>query len=146
MMVKVSIEREFDSPAEVLWAMLADFGDISWIPGIDSVELEGEGVGMIRYVTTAGLPTLAERMEAIDHQQMILDYSIPSVAYMQVKNYSARAQVSDLGDRRCRLHWTCECEADGIEEALATANTEGFYEMIMQWVGDYLEKKKEKSA
>ncbi len=139
-MVEVSIEREFDAPAEKLWAMLADFGDISWIPAIEKVELEGEGVGMIRHVTAPGLPTLAEKMEAIDHENMILDYSVPEVAYMQVKNYSARAQVFKLGENRLRVHWSCQCEADGIDEAQATANTEGFYEMIMEWVGDYLKK------
>ena len=64
-MVKVSIEREFDAPADKLWAMLANFGDISWIPAIETVVLEGEGVGMIRHVTTPGLPTLAERLDAI---------------------------------------------------------------------------------
>ncbi|MBT4520183.1 MAG: SRPBCC family protein [Halieaceae bacterium] len=145
-MVKVSIEREFDSPAKALWAMLANFGDISWIPGIDRVELEGSGVGMIRHVTTTGLPTLAERMDAIDHRQMSLDYSVPSVAYMQVKNYTARAQVFELPDNRCRLHWSCQCEADGIDEAQATANTNEFYKMIMLWVGQYLDEQKEKNG
>ena len=41
-MVKVSIEREFEVRAEKLWAILANFGDISWIPGIEKVELEGK--------------------------------------------------------------------------------------------------------
>jgi hypothetical protein len=104
--------------------------------------LEGEGVVMIRHVTTPGLPTLAERMDAIDHEQMILDYSVPSVAYMQVKNCRARARVFKLDDDHCRIRWACQYEADGIDEAQATANTEGFYEMIMQWVGEYLEKQK----
>ncbi len=139
-MLNVSIEREFDASAEKLWAMLANFGDISWIPAIEKVELEGEGVGMIRYVTTPGLPTLAERLDAIDHDNMILDYSVPLVAYMQVKNYTARAQVFKLADNRCRIHWSCKCEADGIDEGQATTNNEGFYEMIMEWVGDYLKK------
>ncbi len=145
-MVKVSIEREFDSSADILWAMLANFGDISWIPAIEKVELEGEGVGMIRHVTVQGMPVLAERMDAIDHEQMILDYSVPSVAYLQVRNYTARAQVFGLDDGHCRIHWACQCEADGIGEDQATANTRGFYEMIMQWVGDYLDQRKAQSG
>jgi len=139
-MVEVSIEREFEVSAEKLWAILADFADISWIPGIEKVKIEGEGVGMIRHVTAPGLPQLHERMDAIDHEKMILDYSVPEVAFIQAKNYSARARVFALQGERCRLHWSCRAEPDGVSEAECTAKTEGFYEMIMNWIGDALEK------
>lgn len=135
-MVEVSIEREFEVSAEKLWAILADFADISWIPGIEKVEVEGEGVGMIRHVTAPGLPQLHERMDAIDHEKMILDYSVPEVAFIRAKNYTARAQVFALEDKRCRLHWSCRAEPDDVTEAESTAKTEVFYEMIMNWIGD----------
>jgi hypothetical protein len=138
-MVSVSIEREFDVNAKRLWAILADFADISWIPALEKVELEGEGVGMIRHVTAPGLPQLHERMDAIDHEKMILDYSVPEVAYIAAKNYTARAQVFELEGDRCRLHWSCRAEADGATEEESTERTKGFYEMIMIWIGDYLE-------
>jgi len=139
-MVKVSVEREFDADARALWAILADFGDISWIPSLEKVEIEGEGVGMIRHVTAPGMPVLHERMDAIDHEKMILDYSIPAVAYVRVKNYRARAQVVALEEGGCRLIWSCQSEADGVTEAQATANTEAFYEMVMGWIGTALSK------
>jgi hypothetical protein len=137
-MVEVSAERAFDVPAERLWAVLADFGDIRWIPGIERVDIEGEGVGMIRHVTAPGLPQLHERLDAIDHEAMILDYSLPSVAYVGVKDYRARARVFRLGPTRCRLVWSCTAEPDGIDEAEATQRTRAFYQMILTWIGDYL--------
>ena len=140
-MVEVSIEREFDVNADKLWAILANFGDISWIPGIEKVELEGEGVGMIRHVTAPGLPQLHERMDAIDHENMILDYSLPEFAFIQVKNYKARAQVFALEGERCRLHWAFRAEPDGPTEAECTTSGEAFYEMIMTWIGDALKGK-----
>jgi hypothetical protein len=140
-MVEVSIEREFEVCAEKIWAILADFADISWIPGIEKVELEGEGVGMIRHVTAPGLPQLHERMDAIDHEKMILDYSVPEVAFIQAKNYRARAQVLPLDGEHCRLHWSCRAEPDGVTEAECVAKTEGFYEMVMNWIGEALKGK-----
>jgi hypothetical protein len=137
-MVAVSLEREFDVDAGRVWAILADFGDISWIPGIEKVQLEGEGVGMIRHVTAPGMPVLHERMEAIDHEKMTLDYSVPAVGYLQVKNYRARARVVALDGGRCRLIWSCESDPDGVTEAQATANSEAFYEMVMGWIGGAL--------
>jgi len=137
-MVAVSLEREFDVDAGKLWAILADFGDIGWIPGIEKVELEGEGVGMIRHVTAPGMPMLHERMDAIDHEKMILDYSLPAVEYLRVKNYRARARVVALAGGRCRLIWSCESEPDDVTEAQATANSEAFYEMVLGWISDAL--------
>ena len=140
-MVEVSTEREFEVSAEKLWAILADFADISWIPGIEKVELEGEGVGMTRHVTAPGLPQLHERMDAIDHEKMILDYSVPEVAFIRAKNYTARAQVFALEGERCRLHWSCWAEPDGVTEAESIAKTQVFYEMIMNWIGDAVKGK-----
>jgi len=139
-MVEFSIEREFAISADDLWAMLANFGDISWIPALEKVELEGEGVGMIRHVTAPGLPQLHERMDAIDHATMTLDYSVPEVAYIKVKNYTARAQVTPLSEGRCRVNWSCKSEAVGISEAEALANTAAFYEMIMGWITNHFAK------
>ncbi len=139
-MVEYRMERELAIAADQLWAMLANFGDISWIPGLEKVELEGEGVGMIRHVSAPGLPQLHERMDAIDHETMTLDYSVPAVAYLQVVDYTARAQVTPLAEGRCRVAWSCKSRADGIDEAQATANTAGFYEMIMSWIEDYFSK------
>ena len=139
-MVEVSIEREFDVKAERIWNMLANFADISWIPALEKVELEGEGVGMVRHVTAQGLPQLHERLDAIDHENMILDYSVPEVEFLKAKNYTGRAQVFKLDGDRCRVHWGCKAEPDGVTEEDSTARTQGFYAMIMIWIADYLEK------
>ncbi len=135
-MVEVCVERELDVEADKVWAILANFSDISWIPGLEKVELEGEGVGMIRHVTAPGMPVLHERMDAIDHETMTLDYSVPAVEYLRVKDYRARARVVGLDGGRCQLIWSCECEPDGVTQAQATSNTEAFYQMVMGWVGD----------
>jgi hypothetical protein len=139
-MVEVSIEREFAFGAEEVWAVLADFGNVSWVPGVEKVDLEGEGVGMIRHLTVPVFPQLHERLDAIDHQDMVLDYSIPAVAYIQVKNYSAKAQVIGLEGERCRVLWSCRAEADGTDETEATAKTKVFYESMLSWIDDYLKK------
>ena len=138
-MVEVSAEREYGFGVEEVWAVFADFGDVSWVPGVEKVELEGEGVGMIRHLTVPVFPQLHERLESIDHEERVLEYSIPSVEYIQLKNYTARAQVVDLGRRRCRVLMSCKAEADG-PEAEAIAKTEAFYEAMLGWIDDFLKK------
>ena len=60
-------------------------------------------------------------MDAIDREKMILDYSVPSVAYLRVKNYRARARVIALADSRCRLIWSCESEESRLPMARKSA-------------------------
>jgi hypothetical protein len=145
-MVEVRFEHEFEYRAEKLWAVIADFGDVSWVPGVEKVELEGEGVGMVRHLTVPVFPQLHERLEAIDHATMTLDYSIPAVEYLCVKNYRARAQVEALAGERCRVVWSGVAEAEGAEEAEAAVKTEAFYAAIMDWIGDHLKRAEVETA
>ena len=140
-MVELSIERELEFSAKEVWAVIADFGNVDWVPGVEKVELEGEGVGMVRHLSVPVYPPLHERLDAIDQQEMLLDYSIPAVAYLQVKNYRARAQVFELEGPRCRVRWSGWAEADDVDEATATSKTEAFYEAILTWISDFLSRK-----
>jgi hypothetical protein len=145
-MVEVRVERGLEFGAQEIWAIIADFGNVSWVPGVEKVELEGEGVGMVRHLTVPVYPQLHERLEAIDHEKMILDYSIPAVAYLHLKDYRARAQVSELGSERCRLVWSGIAEVDGVDDEQAIAETEAFYGSIMDWICDYLVKQRLEKA
>ena len=139
-MIEVKVERVLEFAAQEVWALIADFGNVSWVPGIEKVELEGEGVGMVRHLTVPVFPQLHERLDAIDHEKMTLDYSIPAVAYIHLKDYRARAQVFELEGDRCRVVWSCISEVDGADDEQAIAETEAFYVSIMTWIGDALTK------
>jgi hypothetical protein len=61
-------------PARAVWGLLADFGSIQqWWPTegpvrIDHVEVEGQGVGMIRHIYNEGIPSpVSERLDLLDH-------------------------------------------------------------------------------
>ena len=138
-MVEVSVEREYEFGADVVWGVFADFGNVSWVPGVEKVEVEGEGIGMIRHLTVPVFPPLHERLESRDHDAMVLEYSIPNVEYIEVENYRARAQVTDLGSGRCRVRIGCQADATGLE-ADATAKTEAFYVAMLGWIDDFLKQ------
>jgi carbon monoxide dehydrogenase subunit G len=138
--IEVQIEREFEFAADDVWVVIADFGNVNWVPGVEKVELEGEGVGMIRHLTVPVFPQLHERLDAIDHEARVLEYSIPAVEYIGVKNYTARAKVVDLGAGRSRVRWACKADADGASEAEACDKTRAFYEAMLGWIADFLEQ------
>jgi len=139
-MVEVRVEREYEFGAETVWAVFADFGNVRWVPGIEKVELEGEGVGMIRHLSVPVFPQLHERLESIDHEGKVLEYSIPEVEYIGVKNYRARAQVVDLDAGRCRVRISCRAEAAGVPEAEAAVKTRAFYAAMLGWIDDFVKQ------
>ena len=105
------------SSAEEVWEVMRDYGDLSWAQGIDEVMVEGDGVGMLRKVRTAGSPDfIHERLTARDDTAMTLTYAIEGDGIAGLSHYKAHVRVEPSEDG-CIIHWTCLAEApdDDVE-------------------------------
>ena len=75
-MAEFVVEKEIEGGVDAVWGFVADFGGLSWAPGIESCEVERpEGVGQIRKVKT-GPVEIHERLEEIDPDARRLRYPI----------------------------------------------------------------------
>ncbi|MFL6599868.1 MAG: SRPBCC family protein [Steroidobacteraceae bacterium] len=108
----------FDAPAANVWALLADFGAIErWWPTegsivIDSVQLEGQGVGMVRHIFNRGAPQgVSERLERLDSGERVLQLSILGRDSVRTPWYLATARLVELQNDRCRLDYESEFSA-----------------------------------
>jgi hypothetical protein len=79
------------SPADV-WAVAGDFGGIQWMPGIESVTLEGDD----RTINTSGM-TIVERLVRRDDDAMTISYSIVD-GPVPVESHEATISVVPAGD------------------------------------------------
>jgi hypothetical protein len=114
----VSLTEEFDVPASALWELLIDWpAIIDWMPSgqIVRIEMDGEGVGSVRHLTTAQGVHIAERLDAADPETGTLDLSIVAPLPWGMSSYSARGTVVPLGSERCRLTWTGTFELPGSD-------------------------------
>ena len=110
---EVTRSRTFAASPARLWDLVADFGSLDEImDGIDSCEMEGEGVGAKRTMVMGGGPPVVESLDVLDHDGMTLTYSILE-APLPFKDYSATMVVAPDGDG-CSLTWTGTFEADGV--------------------------------
>lgn len=66
-------EITIDKPADEVWATVADYGNLTWMPGVDSSELDGEDrvLSML-----GGKMTVIERLLAKDDTARSLTYGI----------------------------------------------------------------------
>lgn len=126
-MTTVTVEETINGKAADVWAILSDFGGVKPGGPITSVEVEGEGVGMVRTLGLGG-GTVVERLDAHDPEAMTFGYCILNEDNpLPVSGYSATVKVADLGDGTCRVTWSGSFEPKGAPEADAVKVVEGIY-------------------
>ena len=77
-MVELNVIRKISATLDSVWAVLDDYGNLSWIPGADNVEVIGEGVGMTRRLHMPGLESpIDETLTAKDVANKSFSYTIP---------------------------------------------------------------------
>lgn len=108
-MINVELIRDLDFPAEQVWAVFEDFGNLEWAMGAPRVEVIGEGIGMIRRVLIEGMDPIDEVLEAMDPAGMSFAYSIPRGLPLPLTDYRSSARVEAKDDGSARVHWSCRC-------------------------------------
>jgi carbon monoxide dehydrogenase subunit G len=124
-MAKIEVNREYTASADAVWERLADFGNMSWMPGVESCSLEGQGVGAVRAISM-GPMTIKERLESFDAGGRKLTYSIVE-GPLPTENYLATITVSEQGSG-CRVDWTATFDLpEGIDEGAIAQAVSGSY-------------------
>ncbi len=133
-MIEVRVKRDCDLSAAIVYALLADFANTSWMNGVVKTEVDGDGVGMVRSIyASADGPPVRERMTARDDAARKVAYTITEGNPLPVKNYNASATVTAVGNH-CQIEWAGTFEANGVDDATARATVEGMYGVLIDWL------------
>lgn len=115
-MHRITTSHDFEAAPDRLWDLVRDFAHIErWWPRhdpavrIDRVELEGEGIGMVRHIYNKGYAEpVSERLEALDPATMTYRLAIVGKAPVGITRYQATGRVEPLPGGRCRLAYRSE--------------------------------------
>ena len=103
--MKIIVTRNFNVPAEKVWNVLEDFGNMGWLNMADiSIEVIGEDIGMVRRVSLNG-QYIDERLESMDKEAKLLTYSIEECELFPFKNYLAQMTVEKTTELECKMTW-----------------------------------------
>ncbi len=138
--LQITTSHEFDAPAEVLWMLLEDFAQIErWWPkdepavSIQRVELEGEGIGLIRHIYNHGFPApVSERLDFQDPANMTYRLSIVGERPAGLRSYQATGRIEQLPGERSRLNYCGEFSTEPGREAEAEAFLRGAYALMFK--------------
>jgi hypothetical protein len=133
-MIEVLVSKNCDLTAEVVYELLADFGNTSWMKGVAKTEIDGDGVGMVRniYPDPNGSP-VREMMTERDDLARKVSYTITEGNPLPVDDYSAYVQITELGSG-CQVEWAGSFEAKGADPAAAKTAVEGMYGVLLDWL------------
>lgn len=137
-MPQIAITREVDASAAEVWAVLADFADVSWIPVAGRVDIAGEGIGMSRSIHGSGEKPVVETLTRLDPERRELGYRIADNP-LPVSRFEALVSVGRGPGSGSEVTWNVDYEPSGSTDADAHAARqaiEAVYGMMAGWLAD----------
>lgn len=140
-MATLELAVDVAAPARAAFDVLADFGaflDWNAYEGV-SIEVVGDGIGMVRTLVLPGFGRVGERLDVLDHETRTLGYSLVEGTPIGMATYRAEVRVEADGEDRCRLIWYGEFEpvSAGSEAEVAPLLRQS-YEAMSARLGGYL--------
>jgi mxaD protein len=112
---KMTASVTIDAPAEKVWDIIKDYGDLSWLPVIKSTQADkGNQKGSVRVLTLKTGGTITEKLKAYKADKMSYKYKIMDMSAAQtikhsgkdedvpvlpVENYAATITVKEKGGK-----------------------------------------------
>ena len=127
--MEVNISENFAASGKAVWELLREVGGIRrWnSKGIDSVSVEGEGVGAVRTIGLTGGMSLQEKLEAYDEGGRSFSYSFVGKKVIPLDDYYATMTVVDESESTCRVDWGSTFEHPSMDADAARKLVEGIY-------------------
>ena len=129
-----TVTKRLAAEPDAVWAVLADFGNVDWIPGPGDVRVEGEGPGMRRFISASSDKPVIETLIWIKPDQRALSYEITNNP-MPVSRFVAVTTVSDAAGESI-VTWDVDYEPIG-DDAAARDAIEAVYGLMAGWVQDF---------
>jgi hypothetical protein len=131
-MYKVLVEKSLDIPRKQVFDALVNFGGLEKVlpDTIESLKLEGSGIGAERTIKMKDGGTVVERLD-VAHEEKIFGYTITFNDALPIKNYCAVVTLEDSGNGTI-ARWGSNWDAgEGATDAEVVEMLEGLYGTLL---------------
>lgn len=106
---KVVEKIEIDAPPAKIWAVVGNFGDLNWLPGVAKTEATGGNTPEQgkRKITLTNGGEIEETLTKYDDAGMTLSYKMEKVdvKVLPVNNYSSTISVKPIEGGKSEVEW-----------------------------------------
>lgn len=135
-MATLTVSKHIAAPTEAVWAILADFASVGWIPGAGEVQVEGEGPGMRRIIHGGGTTEIVETLIWMKPEQNALSYEIAN-SPLPVSRFRAIVTVTNNGGAHTGSTGTWDIDYEPVGDAAAARSAiEQIYSAMAGWLQD----------
>ena len=128
-MLSVNRKTKITASADEVWKTIADFNGLGkFVAAVAKSDMEGEGTGAVRTLTTVDGGQIVERLESHDDSSRTLSYRITSSPW-PLLNYVSTMHITPTDDGHCELEWSCEMGTKEGAEQEMQETIAGIYEM-----------------
>ena len=115
-MIQIEEIKEFEVSPERVWSIIGDISRCDWVPGVDSIEIDGNK----RIFKMSGMGRLVEEVIECNDEQMELSYSaVETMA--PINHHLAKIKLTSQGNNTL-FTWTTEIDppefADAIKQGM----------------------------
>ena len=111
-MEKIKETKELIYTASSVWSIISDISRCDWVPGVESIELEGNK----RVFKMQGMGRLVEEILSCDNDEMKLTYSaIETIA--PISHHLATIKLTERDDKTI-FEWSTEIDPPEFSDAI----------------------------
>ena len=111
-MKKIKEIKELIYPASSVWSIISDISRCDWVPGVESIELEGNK----RVFKMQGMGRLVEEILSCDNDEMKQTYSaIETIA--PISHHLATIKLTERDDKTI-FEWSTEIDPPEFSDAI----------------------------
>ena len=108
-------EIDIDRPADDVWKVVSDFGDLMWMPGVDSCRADGDD----RILEMMGME-LTETLVRRDDSARTIVYGITK-SPMPLEHHEATIAVAPTGDSSAHVTYTVDVRPEPMVDIMSNA-------------------------
>jgi carbon monoxide dehydrogenase subunit G len=137
--LKFRLDKKIEVPIEKAWAVLKDFKELAkWLPGIENIAYEGEGIGMVRAVKFIGRDIPArEKLIALDDKNYSTTYGAAGGedGFYYNKDFVSTIKLIKENDNTTLVEWTASYYLKGdYTEEWVDKRMKGFYSLLLNLI------------
>jgi len=105
--IRLKESVEINAPADKVWKIVGNYGDMSWHPAIDKTEVtkgKADEVGASRTLTFKDGGSVKEVLTGYEADRMLMKYEITE-GTLPVRDYGANIRVESAGDGKSVVTW-----------------------------------------